>query len=309
MVHAGNFAGVIWQVIRMTNAKLLEGIVIKTVGGVFTVETDVAKFTCFAPKKLRYNDLDLLVGDKVRFSDLHRGKGSIVEILPRKNRLTRPEVANVDACLFVLASVPQPDFYLADKVLINCFQQKIEPIIVVNKIDLGLQTAQQVQQNYAEICDVVCVSATDDSLSQKLRPYIENRVVCFAGQSAVGKTSILNALLPNLGGKTGAVSQKSGRGTHTTRHTSLHKVMNGYVMDTCGFSLCTLENVRSDELRLYCDDFVKLSVACKFTSCTHTVEPDCAVKKAVEEGTLCRERYERYVEEHKELVEMEKNKY
>ena len=293
----------------MTNEKLLTGLVTKTVGGVFTVETDSAKFTCFAPKKLRYNEFDLLVGDRVKFTDLKRGKGNIVEILPRKNRLARPEVANVDACLFVLASLPEPDFYLSDKVLINCFQEKIEPIIVVNKIDLDEQTARRAIQNYGDICDVVCLSALDAFTVSKLSKYIENRVVCFAGQSAVGKTSLLNALLPHLGGKIGAVSEKSGRGTHTTRHTSLHKVANGYVMDTCGFSLCNLDNIRSDELRLYLDDFVKLSSNCKFTSCTHTVEPDCAVRQAYSEGGLCKERYERYVEEYKELVEAEKNKY
>lgn len=293
----------------MSNEKILSGIVTKAVGGVFTVESENAKYTCFAPKKLRYNDLDLLVGDRVRFTDLHRGKGNIVEILPRKNRLTRPEVANVDACLFVLASVPQPDFYLADKVLINCFQENIDPIIIVNKIDLDGETAERAKRNYGEICDVVTVSALDNSVVEKLSKYIENRVVCFAGQSAVGKTSILNALLPHLQGKTGAVSEKSGRGTHTTRHTSLHKVLNGYVMDTCGFSLCNLENIRSDELRLYFDDFVKLSNKCKFTSCTHTVEPDCAVREAFCKEAMCTERYERYVEEYKELVEAEKNRY
>ena len=287
----------------------LTGIVTKTVGGVFTVETEQAKFTCFAPKKLRYNDLDLLVGDRVQFEDLHKGKGNIVEILPRKNRLTRPEVANIDACLFVLASVPQPDFYLADKVLVNCFQEKIEPIIVVNKIDLDDETTERAKQNYAEICDVVCVSALDSGLTEKLLPYLQNRVVCFAGQSAVGKTSILNTLLPNLHGKTGAVSEKSGRGTHTTRHTSLHKIQDGYIMDTCGFSLCTLENIRSDELRLYLDDFMQLAGDCKYSSCTHTVEPDCAVRKAYQDGKLCKDRYERYVEEFNEIVEMEKNRY
>lgn len=293
----------------MSSERMLQGIVTKTVGGVFTVETENAKFSCFAPKKLRYNDFDLLVGDRVSFCDLHKGKGNIVEVLPRKNRLTRPEVANVDVCLIVLAGVPQPDFYLADKVLVNCFQEKIEPVIVVNKMDLGTETAERATQNYAEICDVVCVSAKDDCVQDKLQKYIENRIVCFAGQSAVGKTSILNALLPHLNGKTGDVSEKSGRGTHTTRHTSLYRVSNGYVMDTCGFSLCNLENIRSGELRLYFDDFVKFSDTCKFTSCTHTSEPDCAVRKAVGCGEVCKERYERYLEEYAELVEAEKNKY
>lgn len=289
--------------------ELLEGVVTKTVGGVFTVEAEKAKFTCFSPKKLRYNEFDVLVGDKVKFVDLHKGKGNIVEILPRRNVLNRPEVANVDVCLIVVASEPQPDFYLADKVLINCFQQNIEPVVVVNKSDIDNGTFTAAQKNYQAVCDVVSLSALDEKSVCALKKYVKGNIVCFAGQSAVGKTSILNAILPNFQGKTGGVSEKTGRGMHTTRHSSLHKVWDGFVVDTCGFSLCNIVNVRSADLRLYLDDFVSVSNGCKFSSCTHTVEPNCAVKKAVEEGKICEERYERYLEEYKELVETEKNKY
>ena len=288
---------------------LLRGIVTKGVGGVFSVLCDDKKYTCFSPKKLRYNDFDVVVGDTVLFEDLHRGKGNIVEILPRKNKLTRPEVANVDVCLLVLACQPQPDLYLADKVLINCFQQGIEPVIVVNKMDIDDGTALEIRKNYNTICDIVSVSAFDTQSVEVLRRFIEGKVVCFTGQSAVGKTSILNALLPEFNGKTGGLSEKTGRGMHTTRHSSLHKVLGGFIADTCGFSLLTLQNIRSEELRLYLDDFVKISSGFRYHSCTHTVEPNCAVKKAVAEGNLCKERYDRYIEEYAELVEEEKRKY
>ncbi len=288
---------------------ILQGKVVKAVGGVFTVLCDNGKkFTCFSPKKFRYQDLDVLVGDNVCFEDLHKGKGVVTDVLPRKNRLVRPEIANIDVCFITLASQPQPDLYLADKVLINCFQEKIQPIIVVNKCDLPNNALQTVQDNYAKIVPIVAISALDGTVMQ-LKEYIDGNVVCFAGQSAVGKTSILNALLPDLNGQVGGISEKSGRGTHTTRHSSLHKVFNGFVVDTCGFSLCDLKDIRSDELRLYLDDLVTVSVNCKFTSCTHTVEPDCAVKKAVREGVICKGRYYRYVEEYQELREMEKNQY
>ena len=286
------------------------GLVIKSVGGVFTVMAgDGGKFTCFAPKKLRYNDLDIVVGDKIKFEDLKRGKGVVSEVIPRKNKLARPEIANVDVCFVVLACEPQPDLYLCDKVLINCFQEKIDPVIVVNKVDLSKNTVELVEQNYKGLADIVCLSTLDDSVNQ-LEQYLNcGKVVCFAGQSAVGKTSILNALLPEAKGATGGLSEKSGRGIHTTRHSSLHKVFGGYLVDTCGFSLCDLHGIRSDELRLYLDDFVQLSHDCKYNSCTHTVEPDCAVKAAVERGKLCKARYERYLEEYKELKEFEKNQY
>ena len=286
------------------------GTVVKSVGGVFTVMGDDGnKYVCFAPKKLRFNELDIVVGDKVKFEDLKRGKGVVVEVITRKNKLLRPEIANVDVCFVVLACQPQPDLYLCDKVLINCFQEKIEPVIVVNKVDLSKEIVTVVEQNYKGLADIVCVSATDDSVTQLCKYLDGGKVACFAGQSAVGKTSILNALLPEAKGETGKLSEKSGRGVHTTRHSSLHRVFGGYLVDTCGFSLCDLHDIRFDELRLYLDDFVQLSYNCKYNSCTHTVEPDCAVKQAVERGELCKARYERYLEEYLELKELEKNKY
>ncbi|MCM1289082.1 MAG: ribosome small subunit-dependent GTPase A [Corallococcus sp.] len=290
--------------------ELLQGIVTKTVGGVFFVESNSKKYECFAPKKLRHNNFEVLVGDKVKFSDLHKGKGSIEQVLPRKNRLNRPEVANVDVCFLVLAAEPQPDFYLADKVLINCFQEKIEPVVVVNKTDLDGNVFNQACENYQDICDVISLSAFVGNTLRQLDQYLTNGVVaCFAGQSAVGKTSLLNALLPTFKGKTGDISQKSGRGMHTTRHISLQKLSDGYIIDTCGFSLCSLQNIKSSELRLYLDDFVALAHGCKYPSCTHTAEPDCAVKAAVRDGTLNADRYARYLEEYAELVEAEKNRY
>ncbi len=288
--------------------KLLSGIVVKAVGGVFTVVCEDKNFTCFSPKKFRYQDLDILVGDKVEFEDLHKGKGVVTKVLPRKNKLFRPEIANVDLCFVTMASQPQPDLYLVDKVLINCFQENIQPVILVNKCDLTEETFAIAKDNYCKIAPVLAISAFDESVKQ-LEKYINGNVVCFAGQSAVGKTSILNALLPNFNGQVGGLSQKSGRGTHTTRHSSLHKVFDGYVVDTCGFSLCDLKGIRADELRLYLDDFVTVAHNCKFASCTHTVEPDCAVKIAVERGDLCKQRYLRYVEEFNELKQKEKDQY
>lgn len=287
-----------------------QGTVIKSVGGVFTVyDSDNVKTICYSPKKFRYNLEDVIIGDIVKFDDLKRGKGVISAVLPRKNRLARPEVANVDVCLIVVASEPQPDFYLVDKVLINCFQQGIEPIVVVNKTDLGLDVYDKAVSNYGKVAEVVAVTATDNS-SKKLEKYFtDNKTVCLAGQSAVGKTSLLNALLPQVNGEVGGLSQKTGRGMHTTRHATLHKLWGGFVVDTCGFSLLDVKDIRASELRLYLDDLVTISHNCKYPSCTHTVEPDCAVRFAAERGDLNPERYKRYVEEYNELVEFEKNQY
>lgn len=293
----------------MSTMATKKGQVIKAVGGVFAVMTEGGqKYECFAPKKLRYNDLDIVVGDFVTFTELNRGRGVVESVLPRRNKLLRPEIANVDVCFVVLASLPQPDFYLCDKVLVNCFQQQIEPVVVVNKADLSLDVFQQAAADYGTVASIQCVSALDGS-ARVLTEYLEGgRVGCFAGQSAVGKTSLLNALLPSAKGETGGVSAKSGRGVHTTRHSSLHRVAGGYLVDTCGFSLCELQNIRPDELRLFWDDFVNVAHGCRYTSCTHTAEPDCAVKAAVQAGLLSQARYERYVEEFNELKEA-RNKY
>lgn len=286
-----------------------KGIVVKSVGGVFTVLSGEQKYVCYAPKKLRYNDFDVLVGDRVVFERLKHGKGVVVEVEARRNKLTRPEIANVDVCFIVLASQPQPDFYLCDKILINCFQEHIEPIIVINKSDLPCSISDKVYADYNGIADIVCVSAIDDS-AKILYGYLKGgKVACFAGQSAVGKTSLLNTLLPGLQAQTGNISEKSGRGVHTTRHSSLYKTEEGFLVDTCGFSLCELKNIRSDELRLYLDDFVTVAHECKYVSCTHTAEPECAVKAAVECGKLSKSRYERYIEEYNELKQAEKNQY
>lgn len=286
-----------------------KGVIVKSVGGVFTVlDGQDRKFTCYSPKKFRYKDGDVIIGDNVVFDELKGLKGVISRVLPRRNKLTRPEIANVDVCFLVLAAEPEPDLLLADKVLINCFQEKIEPVIVVNKSDIPSGVFCRIEQNYKSVADVISVSAKDGDVDA-LKAYLGGKVACFAGQSAVGKTSVLNALLPEVFGEVGGLSQKTGRGMHTTRHAVLHKAFGGFIADTCGFSLCDLHNIRSDELRLYLDDFVTVSGGCKYPSCTHTAEPDCAVKKAAEEGTLCKERYERYLDEYKELKEFEKNQY
>lgn len=286
------------------------GVVVKSVGGVFTVLTDNGqKYVCFAPKKIRYNDLDVIVGDKVTFDLLRHGKGVVSEVLPRRNKLARPEIANVDVCFVVLACEPEPDLYLCDKVLINCFQEHIEPVIVVNKTDMSTETIENVAANYGKIADIVGVSALKGDISALNKYLAKGKVACFAGQSAVGKTSLLNAILPEAKGETGGISEKSGRGVHTTRHSSLHKAGDGFLADTCGFSLCDLQGIRSDELRMYLDDFVNIAYNCRYPSCTHTVEPDCAVKAAVAAGALNEARYRRYVEEFNELKEAEKNRY
>jgi len=287
-----------------------QGMVTKEVGGVFTVMSDNANYVCFAPKKFRYNHTEIYVGDKVTFSMLSKNKGLIEQILPRRNLITRPQIANVDVVFVVIAPLPQPDLGLVDKILVNCFKNDVTPVLVINKTDLASDGfVQQICSCYSKVCDCVQVSAINNDGLEVLRPYFLNNVVCFAGQSAVGKTSILNALIPSLNKQTGELSQKTQRGTHTTRHSQLYRCFDGYVVDTTGFSLLEIVDIHSKQLMLYYDDMVQLSRGCRYNMCTHTAEPDCAVKRAVEEGSFDKERYQRYCTIVAELATAERNKY
>ena len=289
-------------------SNLLYGTVIKGLGGVFEVMHDKDTFVCVAPKKLRYGDGEILVGDKVRF-EVQKGKGVIERIYPRRNRMTRPEVANIDIAFILLTVAPAPDLLLADKILVNCFANKITPVIVVSKSDIADENfSQRIRNNYSSVCDVVTVSSLNGDVSQLLG-YIDGNTVCFAGQSAVGKTSLLNALVPDLNKKVGGLSLKTGRGRHTTRSSTIYSVGDGFVVDTTGFSMLEVTDTVSSDLMLYYDDMMQLSPQCRYKMCTHTAEPDCAVKKAVEEGRFCLERYQRYLTLYNELAEKEKSRY
>jgi len=287
-----------------------QGIVIKSVGGVFTVYgADKQKTVCFSPKKLRYNREDVCVGDRVTFFVLSKGKGTITDVLPRKNKLTRPEIANVDVAFVVVAPLPETDFLLVDKIIVNCFKSSVEPVVVVNKSDVASEEyVEKVKSSYRDVCDVVVVSCKEGDVSA-LEKYIDDKIVCFAGQSAVGKTSILNRLVPGLNKQVGDLSEKTQRGMHTTRHSQIFPVLGGYVVDTSGFSALEVTDVESSQLMLYYDDMMALSPKCKYNMCTHVAEPDCAVKQAVAEGKFDKDRYERYKMLYGELRESEKEKY
>lgn len=294
----------------MNKNQIFTATVTKAVGGVFTAYKDDKKFTLFAPKKLRYNDLDILVGDKVTFEVTAHTRGIIQSVLPRTNRLIRPEIANVDIVFIVMACLPQPDLLLIDKLIVNSIAEHIQPILVVNKCDLdGGKLFHEVVKQYDEVCKVLSVSVNSGEGVDQLRQLIKDKTVCFAGQSAVGKTSILNAILPQLNNKVGDLSTKTQRGMHTTRHSQIYPAEGGFVADTTGFSLLELSHIDSKELMLYYHEYQQYAQECKYNMCTHTVEPQCAVKQAVEQGKLSQERYQRYVRFYNQLVEKEQKKY
>lgn len=282
----------------------MKGKVVKAVTSRFVVEADGKTYTCFGRKKLKSGG-DIFVGDEVVFTTDKQGS-VIEEVLPRRNALVRPYVANIDVCLIVVAPVPEPDFLLVDKVIVNCFMNGIEPVVVANKSDISKLDLS----DYENVAQTRHISAENhEGLSDLLCGY-EGKVVCFAGQSAVGKSSIINSLFEEDMCETGELSVRINRGKNTTRQSVIVKYNNVYVVDTCGFSMLELpENMNHNDLAKYYEDFLPYVSGCKFrNACTHTTEPDCAVKAKLGEG-VSKGRYDRYLVLYNELHERWKKKY
>ena len=269
------------------------------------------KYSCFAQKKVKYFYDDVTVGDDVLF--VKQGKDYVLtDILPRRNSLVRPAVSNVDGVFVVVAPLPQPDLNLVDKVIVNCNKQSVPVTIVVNKLDIADERfAEDVAAQYdKETSAVLAVSSRTGEGICELRAAIADKTICLTGQSAVGKTSILNSLMPGLNLPTGELSAKTDRGKHTTRHNQIYPLDNrGYIVDTAGFSLFDLVDVKSDDLGLYFSEIFEISKGCRFTMCTHTAEPDCAVKAQARTDAVFDKKYQRYLALYKELKEKEDKRF
>ncbi len=270
--------------------KKINGRVIKGVGGKFSVETEEGIIVCYARGLLKRDDDSILIGDQVELS--YDRNWLITKILPRKNELIRPPVSNIDTLVIVLASEPEPDYYLLDKLLLTCFNIGINPIICVNKVDLSKDVYDYVMKVYSDFVDIYAVSTVDNQGLKEMTDNLKG-IVCFSGQSAVGKTSILNAIC-SLDEQTGELS-KILRGRNTTRHVQIYKVNDDFqLIDTCGFSLLDEGLPKREEIWSYYPDFMKF-VPCKYRSCLHITEPECAIRNAVKQRKLDLNRYYRYL--------------
>ena len=267
------------------------------------MDTEEGVKVCFARKKLKA-DGDIYVGDRVCAAK-ERDSFVIERVEPRTNVLVRPYVANVDVCLIVLAIEPEPDLLLADKVIVNCLAEGIAPVLVWNKSDLEKADLSE----YDNVCERAFVSAETGEGVKELAGLIRGKTVCFAGQSAVGKSSLINALLDSPALEVGELAKKIKRGRHTTRRSEILALGEGtYLVDTCGFSMLDAVDIPPEELRLYFDDMERFRQDCRFNTCLHIDEPDCAVKAHIGSG-VGRGRYERYKLIYEELCDRRKNKY
>ena len=273
------------------------GLLLKGIGSFYEVLTESGEIvTSKARGAFRREGLVPTVGDRVRIERKEQGYAQLSEILPRRNLLVRPPVANVDQLLIVVsASAPEPDWLLVDRLIISAKRMGIEPVPVLNKIDAADDSIMQSFLREYHAFETLTVSAETGEGIESLKERLKGRVSCFAGQSAVGKSSILNALIPDLHLETGGLSRKTDRGRHTTRHAELWPYENGAVLDTPGFSRYETECLEQHELDACYPEF-RNAGPCRFPGCMHLSEPDCGVKPLLKTGELTKGRYERYFE-------------
>lgn len=288
-----------------------QGVILKGVGSFYEVLTDTSKIrTCKARGLFRKQGLVPTVGDRVLIEAQERGYDLIHEILPRKNLMIRPAAANIDRVFLVVsASRPEPDFILLDQLIIQAKHSGIDPIPVLNKIDEASPAALESFLSEYSYFDTVLVSASTGEGAEALRSKMEGYITCFAGQSAVGKSSLLNCMFPELNLEVGSLSRKTERGRHTTRHAQLLPFENGAVLDTPGFSLFEQVVMEQYELDACYPEFLHASFPCRYPDCMHDTEPDCGIKDLAEKRILSRGRYERYLSIARENNLRRKHRY
>ncbi|MEE0881784.1 MAG: ribosome small subunit-dependent GTPase A [Turicibacter sp.] len=281
-----------------------KGIILKALSGFYYVEDLETKETiqCRSRGLFRKQKITPLVGDQVEFLVEPDGNGYVMGIDPRKNELVRPPIANVDLALVVF-SVKEPDFSpkLLDRFLAVIEMNQIEPVIVLTKLDLMTEEEKQAIEPIIDYYresgyQVIETSSKQEFGLESINELIKQRIVVICGQSGVGKSSLLNSLDDSLNIQVNEISKALGRGKHTTRHVELHKLSEGLIADTPGFSSLDLDQLEPIDLSQCFIEFYDLSEQCKFRGCLHENEPRCAVKAAVEENEIIPTRYENYLQ-------------
>ena len=276
----------------------MQGRILKATGGFYYVLSDAVLYECRARGLFRKTGVSPLVGDWVEIEETGEEKGYVTRILDRKNSLIRPPLANLDQ-LFLVVSVadPQPNLLVLDKLIAIAEHKKIEPLLIVTKTDLGEWETLAALYEKAGF-QVFCTGLDQDSDLAMLRRSMEGKISAFCGNSGVGKSSLLNRIDSRLDLSTAQISQKLGRGRHTTRHVQLYPVSGGgYIADTPGFSSMDLERyevILKEQLQYCFREFGPHLNQCRFTGCSHTKDKGCAVLAAMKEGEIASSRHDSY---------------
>ncbi len=282
----------------------LTGLIVKAISGFYYIEAADALYECKARGVFRKKGIVPAVGDRAEIAVFDDGTASVENILPRKNTLIRPPLANLDR-LFVVSSVsePSPSTLIIDKITAVAIQKGIEPVVVFTKSDLA--DCSGLLEIYKK-AGITALSYSIHSPSDKetLVSMLAGKISAFTGNTGVGKSSLLNSLFPELSIRTADISKKLGRGRHTTRHSELYKVAGGYVADTPGFSTVDIERyelIMPEDLAECFPEFSDYLDRCRFTTCSHTCEKGCAVIEAVKAGIIPPSRHESYISMYNEV--------
>ena len=290
--------------LELTFLQQLEGTIIKGIGGFYYIEVADAIYECKARGVFRKEKISPLPGDRVLFTVNDGAENTIDKILPRRNVFIRPPIANIDR-LFVVTSIcePKPNTLVIDKLIAVAEKNNVEPVIVITKNDLGDSTELVNIYKKAGFITVVTSSETGEG-ADEIKNLIEGHVSAFAGNTGVGKSSLLNCIDSSLSLQTGEISDKLGRGRHTTRHIELFKVCGGYIADTPGFSSIdfqSVEKILKDELPFCFREFQDFLGTCKFSTCSHTNDKGCKIIEAVKSGVIPSSRHDNYVAMYNEV--------
>ncbi len=275
------------------------GIIIKSIGGLFFIESSDTIYECKARGVFRKEGISPSVGDSVNFED-----GVITEILPRKNFIIRPPLANLDQLIFVVSvAEPAPNLLILDKFIAVAEYQNIKPVIVLTKVDLDSFDNIFDIYNRAGI-EIYVIDYNDENPAEKIRILLKDKISAFTGNSGAGKSTLLNEVCGDFDIATGEISKKLGRGRHTTRHSELYKLpWGGYIADTPGFSTFETNKyniIKKEELAGCFTEFSQFEGECKFRDCSHTKEKGCKVIEAVEQGIIPKTRHESYCSMYEE---------
>lgn len=273
-----------------------EGVIIKGIGGFYYVADEEGVTECRARGRFRKQGIKPMVGDRVRFRD-----GAVEEILPRRNALIRPPVANIDTLAIVMAAAdPAPDLGLVDRLIVEAARSGITPLILVNKTDLS--APDSLLGIYRKAGYEAYALRALEALPKELEVRLSDGITALAGNSGVGKSTLMNRL--GFAMETGETSRIE-RGRHTTRHVELFRYGNGFIMDTPGFSMLELDSMEPEELSACFREFGEHEENCRFSGCLHigAKASDCGVVHAVEEGEIAPSRYENYCALYEEIKE------
>ncbi|MEI7027209.1 ribosome small subunit-dependent GTPase A [Paenibacillus sp. y28] len=285
-----------------------QGLIVKALSGYYYVQPEGEEadtlVQCRARGIFKKKNMTPLVGDRVFYEPTENGEGTVTELMPRSSELIRPPVSNVEQAILVFSlTEPELNFQLLDKFLVHIENAGLSSVICLTKADFAednerlKELADKVQEIYGRIgYEVVMTSSRKGTGTERAAELLAGRISVFSGQSGVGKSSLLNRLLPGLSLETAEISMKLGRGRHTTRHVELIALPGGgYVADTPGFSQLDFLQMETEDLGRCFKEMARISSNCRFRGCTHEQEPGCAVKEALAEGEIAPSRYEHYI--------------